>query len=126
MNLKNNGFHKLCSSELKKVIGNKDFYIIRDLLLNYNEPIIEINNSWQNSADKNNTGYCQGYRLSSKYNTGEYIFKNLLGKMERQAQLAGGEHGQGNPHPRPQPGSGPRVPGHHPVRDLRRHGLGHS
>ena len=41
LNDSNDGYHNICSSEIKKVLGSKDFYAIRELLLNPNDPIIE-------------------------------------------------------------------------------------
>lgn len=77
LNERMGGFHKLCSSELKKVLGNKDFYLIRELLLNSENPIIEVNNSWHNPKGKKSSGFCQGYRITPKYNTGEMVYKTL-------------------------------------------------
>jgi len=64
LNNNNGGYHNLCSCELKKVLGNKDFYIIRELLLNPDDPIIEVDNSWHNPNGTNSSGYCQGYRIT--------------------------------------------------------------
>ena len=80
------GYHNLCSSELKKVLGNKDFYVIRDLLLNPSDPIIEVDNSWHNPNGGNSSGYCQGYRITPKYNTGEVVFKTLPKKLSKLAE----------------------------------------
>ncbi len=44
LNDNNGGYHNLCSSELKKVLGGKDFYVIRDLLMKPVDPIIEVDN----------------------------------------------------------------------------------
>lgn len=77
LNDSNDGYHNICSSEIKKVLGSKDFYVIRELLLNPVDPIIEIDNSWYNSNGKNSKGYCQGYRIIPKYNTGEVVFKTI-------------------------------------------------
>ena len=60
LNGSNDGYHNLCSSELKKALGSKDFYIIRDLLMNPADPIIEADNSWHNPNGGNSNGYCQG------------------------------------------------------------------
>jgi hypothetical protein len=60
LNKENGGYHKLCSGELKKVLGSKDFYVIRDLLMNPADPIIEVDNSWHNpnggNSDLTHTG----------------------------------------------------------------------
>jgi len=83
LNINNSGYHKLCSSELKKVLGSKDFYVIRDLLMNTADPIIEIDNSWHNPNGGNSSGYCQSYRITPKYNTGEVVFKTIPKKLSK-------------------------------------------
>ena len=83
LNNNNGGYHNLCSCELKKVLGNKDFYIIRELLLNPDDPIIEVDNSWHNPNGTNSSGYCQGYRITHKYNTGEVTFKTIPNKLSK-------------------------------------------
>jgi hypothetical protein len=83
LNNNNGGYHNLCSCELKKVLGNKDFYIIRELLLNPNDPIIEVDNSWHNPNGANSSGYCQGYRITHKYNTGEVTFITIPNKLSK-------------------------------------------
>lgn len=83
LNEKTDGFRKLCSSELKKVLGNKDFYLIRELLLNSEDPIIEVNNTWHKPKCKNNSGFCQGYRITPKYNSGEVEYKTLPLKFSK-------------------------------------------
>ena len=81
LNDNNGGYHNLCSAELKKVLGSKDFYVIRDLLMNPVDPIIETDNSWHNPNGGNSSGYCQGYRITPKYNTGEVVFKTIPKKL---------------------------------------------
>ena len=83
LNSNNGGYHNLCSFELKKILGNKDFYIIRTLLLNPFDPIIEVDRSWYNPNGNSRNGYCQGYRIAPKYNTGEVIFKTIPKKLEK-------------------------------------------
>jgi hypothetical protein len=83
LNESRNGFHKLCSSELKKVLGNKDFYLIRELLLNSEDPIIEVDSSWHNPKGKNSSAFCQGYRIKPKYNSGEVEYKTLPLKFSK-------------------------------------------
>ena len=83
LNSDNGGYHNLCSSELKKIIGNKDFYIIRELLLNPDDPIIEVDRSWHNPNGNNSSGYCQGYRITPKYNTGDVVYKNIPDKLSK-------------------------------------------
>ena len=83
LNNDNGGYHNLCSFEIKKILGNKDFYIIRTLLLNPFDPIIEVDRSWYNPNGNSRNGYCQGYRIDPKYNTGEVIFKTIPKKLEK-------------------------------------------
>jgi hypothetical protein len=83
LNSDNGGYHNLCSLELKKILGNKDFYIIRKLLLNSDDPIIEFDRSWYNPKGNISNGYCQGYRITPKYNTGEVIYKTLPKKLSK-------------------------------------------
>ena len=83
LNEKTDGFRKLCSSELKKVLGNKDFYLIRELLLNSEDPIIEVDSSWHNPKGKNSSAFCQGYRITPKYNSGEVEYKTLPLKFSK-------------------------------------------
>jgi len=83
LNDRASGFHKLCSSELKKVLGNKDFYLIRELLLNSEDPIIEVDSSWHNPKGKNSSAFCQGYRIKPKYNSGEVEYKTLPLKFSK-------------------------------------------
>ncbi len=83
LNDENGGYHKLCSAELKKALGSKDFYVIRDLLMNPADPIIEVDNSWHNPNGGKSSGYCQGYRITSKYNTGEVVFKTIPNKLSK-------------------------------------------
>lgn len=83
LNSDNGGYHNLCSFELKKILGNRDFYIIRTLLLNPFDPIIEVDRSWYNPNGNSRNGYCQGYKIAPKYNTGEVIFKTIPKKLEK-------------------------------------------
>lgn len=83
LNSDNGGYHNLCSSELKKILGNKDFYIIRELLLKPDEPIIEVDKSWHNPNGNSSSGYCQGYRIIPKYNTGEVVYKTIHDKLSK-------------------------------------------
>jgi hypothetical protein len=70
---KNHGFVKVSSELMKKKLGNKYYYQILELLSNQDEPIIESDESWYNSKASDKVGYCKGYRLTDKYNTGELI-----------------------------------------------------
>ncbi len=82
-NSDNGGYHNLCSSELKKIFGNKDFYIIRELLLNPDDPIIEVDRSWHNPNGNSSSGYCQGYRITPMYNTGDVVYKTIPDKLSK-------------------------------------------
>lgn len=83
LNLKSNGYRNLCSHNLKKILGNKDFYLIRKLLLNPDNPIIEVDQSWRNANGVRGNSFCQGYRLRHEYNTGEVVYKTLPHKLSR-------------------------------------------
>lgn len=81
LNKATNGFHKICSDKMKKILGNTDFYFVRNLLMNPSDPIIEINGSWQSSVGTKKCGFCQGYRITQIYNSGEVVFKTIPEKM---------------------------------------------
>jgi len=83
LNSDNGGYHNLCSFELKKILGNKDFYIIRELLLNPDDPIIEVDRSWHNPNGNSSSGYCQGYRITPMYNTGDVVYKTIPDKLSK-------------------------------------------
>ncbi len=83
LNSDNGGYHNLCSSELKRILGNKDFYFIRELLLNPDDPIIEVDRSWHNPNGGNSSGYCQGYRIKPKYNSGNVVYKTIPDKLSK-------------------------------------------
>jgi hypothetical protein len=83
LNSNNGGFHNMCSIELKKVLGSKDFYTIRELLLNPDDPIIELDKSWRNPNGTDYNGYCQGYKITPKYNTGVVVFKSIPNKLAK-------------------------------------------
>jgi len=77
LNEKNDGFRNISSVIMRKIMGRKDYYLILDLLTNPLDPIIETNNSWQNSHGEAFVGYCKGYRITQKYNTGEVEYKTI-------------------------------------------------
>jgi hypothetical protein len=65
---------KICSCIQKKLLGNSDYYIIIKLLTNKENPIILKNKRWKNTKQKESVeqkGFCQGFKLISKYDTGE-------------------------------------------------------
>lgn len=86
LNESNNGYHNICSDKMKRILGNKDFYFIRKLLMNNIDPIIEVNGSWYNAVEINKSGFCQGYRITEKYNTGEIKYKSIPKKMASKIQ----------------------------------------
>ena len=77
-------YKKVCSCIQKKIHGNTDYYQIIKILKSTEEPIIKNNNKWKNS--KNDDGYCQGYRITAKYDTGNTkvvrINKSLSDKIK--------------------------------------------
>jgi hypothetical protein len=75
LNEDNDGFRNISSVIMRKIMGRKDYYLVLELLTKSDDPIIESNNSWQKSQSEKNKGFCKGYRLTEKYNTGEVEFK---------------------------------------------------
>lgn len=72
-----NGYVKISSVHMKLIFGNTYYYQIIDLLTNQSDPVIETDKSWYNPQSKDLKGYCKGYRLTEKYNTGDVVFKTL-------------------------------------------------
>jgi len=72
-----NGYVKISSVHMKSILGSKYYYQIIDLLSNPIDSIIESDDSWYNPKSNDLKGYCKGYRLTEKYNTGEVVFKTL-------------------------------------------------
>ena len=85
LNEDNDGYRNICSVPIKKVLGNDDYYIILNLLLHNSDPIVETNHSWHNPAAADKKGFCMGYRLTRKYNTGELVFKTIPTKISKAA-----------------------------------------
>jgi hypothetical protein len=85
------GYHRICSSIMKKNLGIDDYYTIIKLLTNPENPIIESNDSYHSSNGNKNNGYCKGYRLANKYNTGNtrgiHLSKKFSDKIERRASI---------------------------------------
>ena len=77
LNADNGGYRNICSVLMKKIIGNREYYTILELLTSAADPIIETNMSWHHPAKATKKGYCKGYRLTEKYNTGEMVYKTL-------------------------------------------------
>jgi hypothetical protein len=86
LNEKTDGFRKISSVYMRKVMGRKGYYLVLDLLLNREDPIIESDNSWQSSQRGAHKGYSKGYRLTQKYNTGEICYKSLPRKFGDRVQ----------------------------------------
>jgi|GEM_PF-1785139 len=85
LNEANDGYRNICSVQIKKVLGNKDYYLILNLLLRTTDPIVETNQSWHNPAAADKKGFCMGYRLTRKYNSGELVFKTIPTKISKAA-----------------------------------------
>lgn len=83
LNERSGGYRGLCSVFMKDILGRKDFYLIIGFLTKPDDPIIESDNSWHNPNSKAGEGYCKGYRLTEKYNTGEVSFKSLPQKFQK-------------------------------------------
>lgn len=81
LNEATDGYRKICSVLIKKILGNSDYSLILDIILKSDNPIIETNNSWHNPASADKKGFCKGYRLVSKYNSGEVVFKTLSDRL---------------------------------------------
>jgi hypothetical protein len=71
LNEKNDGYRKISSVIMRKVMGRKDYYLIIKLLTNPDDPIVETNKSYRNSKS------CKGYRITQKYNTGKVEYKTI-------------------------------------------------
>jgi hypothetical protein len=80
---KTNGYRLTSSVLMKKILGSKCYYEIIELLKNFSDPIIETNKSYYHPSDPELQGYCLGYRLTDKYNTGEVVHKTLPDKFKR-------------------------------------------
>lgn len=81
LNSKNNGYRNISSALMKKLLGNKDYYTILQRLTDAADPIIESDNSYHHPQSGKSKGYCKGYRLAPKYNTGEVVYKTLPQKF---------------------------------------------
>lgn len=82
LNEKTDGYRRISSVMMKKIMGRKDYYRIIKLLSNPLDPIIESKRSWRSSNKGSRVGYCIGYRLTQKYNTGEIEYKTLSEKTQ--------------------------------------------
>lgn len=79
------GYRRISSVKMKKIMGRKDYYLILQLLTNPQAPVIESNKSWHNSK-QGGDGYCQGYRLCPPHNTGEVLWRTIPGKFQRRIE----------------------------------------
>lgn len=79
------GYRRISSVKMKKIMGRKDYYLILQLLSNPQAPVIESNKSWHNSK-QGGDGYCQGYRLCQAHNTGEVVWRTIPGKFQRRIE----------------------------------------
>jgi hypothetical protein len=85
LNEKKEGYHRISSVLMKKIMGRMDYYLILQLLSNPQSPVIESNNSWHNGK-QGGEGYCQGYRLCQAYNTGEVVYRTIPAKFQRRIE----------------------------------------
>lgn len=79
------GYRRISSVLMKKILDREDYYLIIKLLTDPSDPIIESNKSWHNGKE-DGSGYCQGYRLCQKYNTGEVIWRTIPAKFSRRIE----------------------------------------
>jgi len=78
LNKENNFYRNICSKTMKQIIGD-DYYGILELLTGGNDPIVESDESYSNFSSHDQ--YCKGYRLTAKYNTGEFVYRELPRKF---------------------------------------------
>jgi hypothetical protein len=78
LNKDNDFYRNICSKTMKLIIGD-DYYGILELLTGGNDPVVESDESYSNFSSYDQ--YCKGYRLTAKYNTGEYMYRELPRKF---------------------------------------------
>lgn len=78
LNKDNNFYRNICSKTMKLIIGD-DYYGILELLTGGIDPVVESDESYSNFSSYDQ--YCKGYRLTAKYNTGEYVYRELPRKF---------------------------------------------
>jgi hypothetical protein len=78
INKDNNFYRNICSEVMKQIIGD-DYYDIVDLLMSKTNPVVECDELYCNLPDIKPK--CKGYRLTSQYNTGEYVYRQLPAKF---------------------------------------------
>ena len=82
LNEKSEGYRNISSVLMRKIMGRKDYYFIIKLLSYPLDPTIESKRSWRSSNNGSRDGFCIGYRLTQKYNTGEVEYKTLPEKTQ--------------------------------------------
>ena len=78
LNKDNKFYRNICSKTMKLIIGD-DYYGILELLTGGDDPIVESDESYSNFSSYDQ--YCKGYRLTARYNTGEYVYRELPRKF---------------------------------------------
>ncbi len=78
LNKDNNFYRNICSKTMKLIIGD-DYYGILELLTGGIDPVVESDESYSNFSSYDQ--YCKGYRLTARYNTGEYVYRELPRKF---------------------------------------------
>ena len=78
LNEDNNFYRNICSKTMKLIIG-ADYYGILELLTAGNDPVVESDESYSNFSSYDQ--YCKGYRLTARYNTGEFVYRELPRKF---------------------------------------------
>lgn len=78
LNKGNNFYRNICSKTMKQIIGD-DYYCILELLTGGIDPVVESDESYSNFSSYDQ--YCKGYRLTARYNTGEYVYRELPRKF---------------------------------------------
>ncbi len=81
LNEDNEGYRNISSVLMRKIMGRKDYYLILNLLSDPLDPIVESKRSWRSSNKGSRQGFCIGYRLVQKYNTGEVEYKTIPEKF---------------------------------------------
>ncbi|HLO46013.1 MAG TPA: hypothetical protein VK175_16850 [Leadbetterella sp.] len=74
-NYKDN-YVRICYSEMKKKIGVRDYKMIKKMLLNPNDQVVEVVANF--STGKHN---CKGFRIREKYNDGEMSYREISDKF---------------------------------------------
>ncbi|MBZ1325617.1 hypothetical protein [Aquirufa aurantiipilula] len=61
----------MSSDQMKQILGTREYYEARDILMDTNDPVILTDDSYQVN------GKCMSFWLADKYNTGEIEYKSL-------------------------------------------------